>query len=76
MNLNEHLPVVLTVEEAARFLPVGPAAVRKRCRQGEIRAVKRGRRWLIARDYFFHEYLGVAALGSVPLAEASARANY
>jgi excisionase family DNA binding protein len=39
-----------TTEETSRLLHVTEAWVRELCRRGEIRAGRRGRRWLIFRD--------------------------
>ncbi len=43
------LPDVLTVEDLARVLHIGPSAVRALIRAGRVPAAKVGRRWLCSR---------------------------
>jgi excisionase family DNA binding protein len=47
---NQHARIAYTVRSLAAELGLSPKAVRCAIRRGELRAVKRGSRWIIASD--------------------------
>lgn len=46
----ETLASEITVRDVCEYTHLTPAQVRRRCKKGEISAVKRSGRWLIDRD--------------------------
>ena len=59
-------PRLLTTQEAAEFLRVSRATIRRWCKAGQLPAVRIGRQWRIDMDQLERVLAGEAPLGERP----------